>query len=146
MCIACLSFTVVKQKKIGRQDHYCQLCFLVFKSQVVPWRVSGLSCISISFSPVAIKAELEKNLLGTPKVSNIKLSFYLLSVGKAESGCDSLKQPRRGTLFSFGHEQGTGSWGQCVTQLSYALGQLEIASCLLSPFPTHFLFSFSAFM
>lgn len=49
-------------------------------------------------------------------------------------------------FLSFGHEQGTGSWGQCVTQLNIALGKLQAASCLLSPFPTHFPFSFSAFM
>lgn len=80
MCIAFLSFTVVKQKKYRKTwivitNSNC--VFLVFKSQVVPWCVSDSSHISISLSPLAIKAELEKNTLGAQKVSNIKLVFYL---------------------------------------------------------------------
>lgn len=80
MCIAFLSFAVVKQKKYRKTwivitNSNC--VFLVFKSQVVPWCVSDLSHISISLSPLAIKAELEKNTLGAQKVSNIKLVFYL---------------------------------------------------------------------
>lgn len=45
-------------------------------------------------------------------------------------------------LLSVGREQGTGSWEQCATQLSFALGKLETASCLLSLFPTHSCFPF----